>query len=37
MVTMPVDVAVARARGMAKALDRMTEAMERLAVSLRDE
>jgi len=35
-VTMPVDVAVAQARGMAKALDRMTEAVERLAVSLRD-
>jgi len=35
-VTMPVDVVVARARGMAKALDRITEAMERLVVSLRD-
>lgn len=35
-LTMPVDVVMARSRGMAKALDRVTETLERLVVSLRD-
>lgn len=35
-VTIPVDVIVARARGMAKVLDRVTETLEGLVVSLRD-
>ncbi len=35
-VTMPIDVVVARSRGLAKALDRVTETLERLVVSLRD-
>lgn len=37
VVTMPAEVAVSRARGMAKALDRVTETVEELAASLRED
>ena len=35
-VTTPIDSAVARSKGTAEILDRVTEALERLAASLRD-
>ena len=35
-VTTPIDSAVARSKGTAEVLDRVTEALERLAASLRD-